>query len=272
MSGQYYFTLKGSVKRALQEYRYYTRRPWTLEDVGRFWNTVVDYDDINETLYTYYRRFTNSFALAEQYLPRDDYVMLDIQARSGKGSAFWHDQHKIRKSTCVDFSDHLLSLAEARLSRTKLKYELLKVTEFPLPFPDRAFDLVCSYETVEHVYDYRAFIAELTRVLSDDGIMILTCPNVTWEWVHWAAAIVNINHSEGPHRFLRRRQLLECFADQQLEVLAENSTIVLPFNKPASIRIDEFLESRLSRGWLSVLALRRTFVLRKTQSENAHSR
>jgi ubiquinone/menaquinone biosynthesis C-methylase UbiE len=260
------------VERAVLEYRYYTRRPWTLEDVGRFWDTVLDYDDINETLYTYYRRFTNSFALAEPYLPRDDYAMLDIQARSGKGSAFWHDQHKIRTSICVDFSDHLLSLAEQRLRTTGLDYELRKVTEFPLPFPDCAFDLVCSYETVEHVYDYREFIAELTRVLRCDGIMILTCPNVSWEWVHWVSAIANINHSEGPHRFLRRRRLLECFDDQQLEILAENSTIVLPFNRRTSIEIDRFLESRLSRGWLSALALRRTFILRKTTRKDALTR
>ena len=267
MSGQYYFTFKGMIKRTILEYRYYTTRPWTLGDVGRFWDTVVDYDAVNETLYPYDRRFTNSFELAEKYLPRDDYVILDIQARSGKGSVFWHDQHKVHKSTCVDFSDYLLSLAEERLRKANLDCDLLRVSELPLPFPDSTFDLVCSYETVEHVYDYAAFIAELVRVLSSDGIIILTCPNIAWEWVHWVAAITNINHSEGPHRFLRRRQLLTCFADQQLEVLAENSTIVLPFNNRLSIKIDNLLESSLSPRLLSLLALRRTFILRKTQCQ-----
>ena len=53
MNGQYYFTFKGMIKRTILEYRYYTTRSWTLGDVGRFWDTVVDYDAVNETLYTY---------------------------------------------------------------------------------------------------------------------------------------------------------------------------------------------------------------------------
>ena len=266
MTGQYHFTLRGIVTRTRAEYRYYTQRPWTLAAVGQFWDTVEDYDRINETLYTYYRRFTNSFHLAEKHLSRNDYVMLDIQARSGKGSAFWKEKNRIRKSTCVDFSDYLLSLADERLSKTGLDYDLLKIAELPLPFASESFAFVCSYETVEHVYNYGEFIAELVRVLTPDGILIVTCPNVAWEWVHWTTAIININHSEGPHRFLRRRAPLRSFAENDLEVLEENSTVVLPFNNRASIRLDNLLEAKLSPRVLSVLALRRTFILSKKAS------
>ena len=104
MDQQFHFTLKGLLKRCRQEYRYYTRRPWTLEDVGRFWDTVEDYDEVNEKIYPYFRRFTNSFDLAQIYLPHNDYTMLDLQARSGKASLFWHEQEKIKESTCCDFS------------------------------------------------------------------------------------------------------------------------------------------------------------------------
>ncbi|HSP86868.1 MAG TPA: class I SAM-dependent methyltransferase [Ignavibacteriaceae bacterium] len=261
---QFYFTFKGIFKRIKLEYNYYTKRPWTLTEVGKFWDTVDDYDEVNETLYTYYRRFTNSFTLAEKYLPGNNYVMLDIQARSGKGSAFWHEKNRISKSTCVDFSDYLLSLADERLKKTSLNYNLVKIENFPLPFADNSFNFICTYETIEHVYDYKKFISELTRVLSNEGIIILCCPNVAWEWVHWLTAIININHSEGPHRFLRRKKLFQCFLNNNLEILEENSTIILPFNNKLSIKINNFLESNLNKSILSMLALRRTFILRKT--------
>ena len=195
---QYYFTLKNFWSRVRFEYKYYFKRPWSLGEVGEFWDTVRDYDDVNEKLYTYFRRFTNSYDLAIKYLPDDDYRLLDVQARSGKGSLFWFNKNKISSAVCVDFSDYLKHLAYERLKDCDLEFESIKVLDFPLPFSDQSFDFIISYETIEHVYNYDKFVNELYRVLSDKGILILTCPNIAWEWVHWLAAIININHSEGP--------------------------------------------------------------------------
>lgn len=261
---QYYFSLRGFWKRARQEYLYYVTRPWTLTDVGNFWDTVKDYDTVNETLYTYYRRFTNSYDLAIPFLPRNDYRMLDIQARSGKGSQFWHQQAKIASSVCVDFSEYLRSLAIDRLKETGLLFESTMITGFPLPFADASFDLVCSYETVEHVYEYDLFILELARVTQPNGVVIITCPNVAWEWVHWLTAIININHSEGPHRFIRRTRLLNAFRNSRLTIVRENSTVIIPFNRRWSVTLDTFLEKQLPEWLKRCLALRRTFILLKS--------
>ena len=263
MSEQYYFTLKEFWKRVKQEYDYYTRRPWTLKQVGEFWDTVNDYDAVNEQLYTYYRRFTNSYELAYKHLKKDTYNMIDIQARSGKGSLFWHEKGKVTSSVCVDFSDFLISLADKRLNKTGLQYSIVKVLDFPLPFNDGQFDLVCSYETIEHIYDYSAFFDELVRIMSKDGIMILTCPNRMWEWVHWLSAAININHSEGPHRFLKRGELIQCIKKSRMKILEENSTIILPFNNKLSIVINTFLENYLPEFIKRMIALRRTFILGK---------
>ena len=260
---QYYFTLREIWKRTKQEYHYYMDTPWTLNDVGNFWDTVTDYDDVNETLYTYFLRFTNSYDLVKDHLPRNDYRMLDIQARSGKGSLFWHDKGKIKSSTLVDFSDHLLNLADNRLKNTSINYKTIKISDFPLPFDNESFDFVCTYETVEHVFNYEVYINELSRVLEKKGILILTCPNVMWEWVHWLAAIININHSEGPHRFRTRHELFRSINHNDLEVLEENNTIFLPFNNPISIKIDKLLSKCLPKWIKSIFGLRRTLVLRK---------
>ncbi|MGQ9844220.1 MAG: class I SAM-dependent methyltransferase [Spirochaetota bacterium] len=263
MSKQYYFTVKGFWRRVCDEYNYYTKRPWTLQQVGEFWDTVEDYDEINEQLYTYFRRFTNSYDLAEKHLKKDKYTMLDIQARSGKGSLFWYEKGKIKNSVCVDFSDYLISLTERRLKGTGLNYKSVKILDLPLPFKDGQFDLVCSYETIEHIYDYNYFFDELVRVLSDDGLLILTCPNRMWEWVHWLTAAININHSEGPHRFLKRSEIIKCIQRNRMKILEENSTIILPFNNKISIALDRLLEKYLPQAIKSFLALRRTFILKK---------
>lgn len=251
------------IQRIKEEYAYLTTRHWTLEDVGKFWDSVLEYDTINSHIYPYYRRFTNSYEMAKKYLPRNDYTLLDIQTRSGNGTLFWYGHHKIKKAYCVDFSDYLLSLADKKLKGSGLNYELIKINHFPLPFEDSTFDFICTYETIEHISAYQTFMKELSRVLKKEGIMILTCPNRSWEAVHSLSAILNINHSEGPHRFLKRQELLDCFKKNHLKILEENNTILLPFNHSYSVRFNNLLESSLAELLKRTLSLRRSFVLTK---------
>lgn len=260
---QYYFTLNGAWQRFKQEYFYYTKKPWSLKEVGDFWDTVEDYDDVNVELYPYFKRFTNSYKTAIPYLPRNDYTMLDIQARSGKGSLFWFQQGKIKHTTCVDFSDHLVSLAKRRLQEHAVPHTLIKTKSLPLPFADAEFDFIGCYETVEHIYYYAEFIKELSRIAAKDSIIIVTCPNRLWEIVHWITAIININHSEGPHHFLKRKDLLRTFRQSNLSILKENTTVILPFNNRISIGLDLFLEKRLPEIVKRYFGLRRTFILQK---------
>lgn len=46
-----------------------------------------------------------------------------------------------------------------------------------LPFRDAAFDVVLSLQTIEHVWDQPAFLAECARVLRPGGRLVLTTPN-----------------------------------------------------------------------------------------------
>ena len=47
-----------------------------------------------------------------------------------------------------------------------------------MPFPDDSFDVVCSFETIEHVKDVEALLAEVRRVLRDRGTCVVSTPRV----------------------------------------------------------------------------------------------
>jgi SAM-dependent methyltransferase len=264
MHQEHGFTLRGSLPRAAQEWRYLRQRQWSLEDVGRFWSSVTDYDDINEGTYSYFRRFTNSFELASDLLGRDN-LTLDIQSRTGQGTAFWAERGYVRRGHIVDFSPKMLDIASSRLSQMAVDFEAHLVTSFPLPLPSDTFDLVLCYETIEHLSQRATFVSELARVVRPGHWIILTCPNILWEPAHWLSAIFNLHHSEGPHRFLRRAELLSLFGVNGLQILRENSTIILPFSSSLSVSADRFLERRLPEGVKRTIALRRSFVLRKSE-------
>lgn len=46
-----------------------------------------------------------------------------------------------------------------------------------LPFADESFDIVTSFETLEHLYDRGRFLSELNRVLTKQGLLVLSTPN-----------------------------------------------------------------------------------------------
>ncbi|MGA9351657.1 MAG: methyltransferase domain-containing protein, partial [Anaerolineae bacterium] len=46
-----------------------------------------------------------------------------------------------------------------------------------LPFQNAQFDVVVSFETIEHVSDYQRFLAEVKRALRPDGLFIVSTPN-----------------------------------------------------------------------------------------------
>src|SRR5512141_721195 len=46
-----------------------------------------------------------------------------------------------------------------------------------LPLPDAAFDVVVSFETIEHIRAQAEFLAETRRVLAPGGLLLLSSPN-----------------------------------------------------------------------------------------------
>jgi SAM-dependent methyltransferase len=70
------------------------------------------------------------------------------------------------------------AIAHARAAYPSLPH--LAFVEAPctrLPVPDASFDLVVSFETVEHIGEQEAFIDEIRRVLAPGGVLLVSCPN-----------------------------------------------------------------------------------------------
>lgn len=100
--------------------------------------------------------------------------VLDIACGSGYGSLLMVGGNP-RSIVGADNSKEAVVYAAERYPDKKIKYIVADATKIPLK--SSSIDVVVSFETLEHVKDYRKFIREIQRVLVPNGILILSTPN-----------------------------------------------------------------------------------------------
>ncbi len=100
--------------------------------------------------------------------------VLDAACGEGYGTALLATV--AREAVGVDVDAAAVEHARARYtSMANLRFHEADVTR--LPFPDAAFDVVVSFETLEHLAEQEQLMREFARVLASDGVLILSSPD-----------------------------------------------------------------------------------------------
>lgn len=100
--------------------------------------------------------------------------VLDAGCGVGYGTA--HLAAVARHIVGVDVAADAIEYAREHYGGANVEFARADALE--LPFPDDSFDVVCSFETIEHVRDAEAFVGELRRVLRPHGTCVLSTPHV----------------------------------------------------------------------------------------------
>jgi len=101
--------------------------------------------------------------------------VLDVGCNTGYGTM--HLVSAARRVVGVDVSPRAIELARQRA--TDGSPEFLHTDGGALPFGDATFDLVTSFQVLEHVPEPLEYLREIRRVLRPGGTVILTTPNAT---------------------------------------------------------------------------------------------
>lgn len=98
--------------------------------------------------------------------------VLDIACGTGYGIGFLRKNAKFVTGVDVD-----LEAAKQARSECATNAEVLLGDGLKLPFADESFDVVTSFETLEHLHERSLFLSELKRVLKIGGLLLLSTPN-----------------------------------------------------------------------------------------------
>lgn len=100
-------------------------------------------------------------------------AVLDVG--SGEGYGTFLLSRRARFAIGIDRSDEACRHATSRYADARVSFVQASATR--LAFAPASFDVVVCFETIEHVSDRTAALAEMKYVLADPGVMILSTPN-----------------------------------------------------------------------------------------------
>jgi len=246
-------------QRIKNEIKYIMGIDWTFFNVGKHWDETINYDDVNERTSSYFRRFTDAYKLFD--LPGKKYT-LDICSRTGNGSLYFWQKNKISKVVCADVTRKMQEICKVNLREHSIDFSLQHFGGYPLPFNNK-FETILSFETIEHMPQPEKFVQELYRILQPDGHLVLTMPNILWEPVHWFAAIFNIHHSEGPHRFIRHKKVKKWLEQEGFKIIKYKTFILIPGQLDFLLKFGEWLEKKLPTWFMNSFGLRRIYICKK---------
>ena len=159
--------------------------------------------------------FGRRFQYALDQLPSSSQLILDYGCgRGGAARRFSDAGHRVE---AIDLSDEVIRLAQAYEPRAN--YTVID-SEEKLPFADQTFDQCYSSEVIEHVFDIRAYLSEIHRVVKPGGLLMLTTP------YHGVAKNVTLalrgfeRHYDPYHghiRFFTVKSLHKCLRDYGFE-------------------------------------------------------
>jgi len=99
--------------------------------------------------------------------------VLDVASGEGYGTALLAGVARRAVGVEIDAA----AVAHARASYSAPNLEFVQADAAALPLADAAFDVVVSFETLEHLRDQFAFLTEIRRVLRRGGVLIISTPD-----------------------------------------------------------------------------------------------
>ena len=99
--------------------------------------------------------------------------VLDVASGAGYGSALL--ARTAASVVGVDISAEAVEHARAAYSQANLSF--MEGSAASLPLADGSFDVVVSFETIEHLLEQEQMLGEIKRVLRPDGVLVISSPN-----------------------------------------------------------------------------------------------
>jgi len=147
--------------------------------VSETWNDVwKKQDGISPLTHFRGRLFVDGYATLKKYIPNDIGEMVEIGAGTGRYALKLAQDLPKSRVLITDITEESLRTAERfgrELGLTNIRTQKEDITK--LSFPDSSIEAVMMDCVIPHVPDYELAVSEVSRVLKNDGLLVMAHVN-----------------------------------------------------------------------------------------------
>jgi len=140
--------------------------------VGSFDGIVPNRKNLNDYVI---QQHIMRYILAGKYVRNK--VVLDVACGAGYGTCYLAERGGL-KVYAIDINENALSIAKEFYNHPNIVY--IRGDALNLPFPNNFFDVVVSFETIEHITQIDKYIRDIKRILKVGGLFICSTPNIKY--------------------------------------------------------------------------------------------
>lgn len=127
----------------------------------------------SRTSYASYHQHASRYVFASRFVKGGE-ALLDVACGVGYGSSYLAGKKAV-SVTGLDISPEAIDYARRTYGKERLTF--VSGDAARLPFPRNSFNIIVSFETIEHLQEPRKFLSECQRVLQSGGSFICSTPN-----------------------------------------------------------------------------------------------
>jgi len=134
-------------------------------DTGERYYPVGSFEELDAT-------HTTDYIFAQRFI--ESSVVLDAGCGCGFGCEYLATKGA-KYVVGIDISSKAVKFARTYYNAANLDFMIMDVRH--LGFRDGSFDVIVSFEVIEHLYDTKNYLFEISRVSRTDGVCIISTPN-----------------------------------------------------------------------------------------------
>ncbi len=187
--------------------------------------TKIQHDElsaVNRVINYQKEWYVQGIAVLER-LNRRHFSMLDLGCGNGEFAEMARDRFGA-VVTCLDYAGpHLEKVQAMGFSTIHCDFDREQDVQRLRREYEKTFDIIVSFEVIEHIFDVDAFLANAHHMLKPGGLLLISTPNVAYAAYRvYAMFRDNLPVCEGHHvRFFSRRRLAQTLVLDGFDVLSD---------------------------------------------------
>lgn len=176
--------------------------------------------------------------LEKKHLVRYEFALQYVRGKNvldiGCGSGYGADviASKASAVTGIDIDEEAIDYAIKHYKKKNIEFFVGNAINLNF-LKDQEFDVIVSFEVIEHIPDYFQYLNEVRRLLKDDGIFIISTPNKKY-------------HSPDSEKPLNPFHIIEFQLDDLKELLKKYFANVKLYGQYHQLRIKKIVRKLLS--------------------------